>query len=102
MRIEATPPERAVWRVLRAAPFETMHFRRQVAFETRYIADFASHRSKVVVEVDGGSHDHSVEYDLVRDEYFTNRGYRTIRLNNSDVLSRDYDLALVLTGLLGL
>jgi very-short-patch-repair endonuclease len=47
-----TDAERAMWRILKlAAP--GARWRRQVPIQS-YIADFASHRMRLVVEVDGG------------------------------------------------
>jgi very-short-patch-repair endonuclease len=42
MRSAATPAERAMWNILRTLPLAAWHFRRQVAFDDRYIGDFAS------------------------------------------------------------
>ena len=100
MRREATPPERSLWRILRAVPFETLHFRRQVAFGSRYITDFASHRAKVIVEADGRSHDWLEHGDIDRDAWFTGEGWRTVRLSNASILDTDHDTALELTALI--
>jgi very-short-patch-repair endonuclease len=102
MRHTASHPEPAVWRVLRAATFDVLHFRRQVAFGTRYIADFASHRARVIVEVDGRSHDASVEADAARTRWFEAQGYRVVRVTNDDAVDREVDLGRILQVLLGL
>ena len=101
MRRDATPPERALWRVLRAPPFKPLHFRRQVVFEARYIADFASRRARVVVEADGRSHDATLIADIERDRWFAARGYRVIRLSNAEIVNPDADLAATLLAILG-
>lgn len=53
-----------------------------------YIADFAAHSCKIVVEVDGESHDfdESIRKDEARDQWFASRGYRVLRFTNDDVL----------------
>jgi very-short-patch-repair endonuclease len=53
-----------------------------------YIADFVAHSSKLVVEVDGESHDFEsrLRHDLRRDKWFAARGYRVLRFTNDDVL----------------
>ena len=100
LRRLATPPERAVWHVLRAPPFDAFHFRRQVPFGPRYIADFASHRAKVIVEVDGHSHDSTEAADAARTRWFEAEGYRVIRIGNWQAMDRDQDLARLLESLL--
>ena len=102
MRRAATPPERAVWRVLRAPPFDALHFRRQVAFEDRYIADFASHRARVIVEVDGRSHDASELGDVERTRWLEAQGYRVVRVTNVQAMDWEQDLAALLEALIGL
>jgi very-short-patch-repair endonuclease len=101
LRLAATPAERAVWRCLRAPPFAALHFRRQVAFETRYIADFASYRARVIVEVDGWSHRVTDIADAARTAWFETRGYRVVRVANAVALDPDRDLGAVLAALIG-
>ena len=102
MRREATPPERALWRVLRAPPFDTLHFRRQVPFGSRYIADFASHRARIVVEADGRSHDWLAASDEARDRWFEGQGYRVFRLSNSAIVDPNHDVAGTLASWFGI
>lgn len=64
--------------------FPEARFRFQVPFG-HYFADFASHRHRIIVEVDGGQH--SVEADAQRTEFLQNQGYRVIRFWNNDVLA---------------
>jgi len=51
-----------------------------------YFADFICRSAKLVVEVDGPSHDVRVNYDRIRTELMEARGYRVIRFSNMDVL----------------
>jgi len=51
-----------------------------------YMVDFICREHRLIVEVDGGQHADS-EADARRDAYFAERGYRTLRFWNSDVLS---------------
>lgn len=85
LRRDATPAERRLWLGLREA-FPDAHFRRQVPLGP-YFADFASHRCKLVIEVDGDSHAHSGERDAVRTEFLKAQGYRVIRFWNNDVMN---------------
>jgi very-short-patch-repair endonuclease len=89
MRNAPTPCERAVWRILRAAPFDALHFRRQVPFAGRYIADFASHRARVIIEIDGNTHDLASAAETARTAWLTAQGYRVLRFTNTDVAEAD-------------
>jgi very-short-patch-repair endonuclease len=96
------PPQRRLARTMRGAPTEAerklwwhlrhrlrapgSHFRRQVQIG-RYIADFVSHASKLVVEVDGGQHGIQVQADANRTRFFESEGYRVFRFWNNDVLT---------------
>ena len=51
------------------------------------MADFLCFEAKLIIEVDGGQHDAQRVYDLLRTEWFEERGFRVIRFWNSDVLS---------------
>ncbi len=62
------------------------HFRRQVHIGP-YIADFACHASKLIVEVDGGQHADNVAEDQQRTLRFEADGYRVLRYWNNDVLA---------------
>ncbi len=79
-----TPMEARLWAYLRGHRCGGFKFRRQVVLG-RYIADFCCSEVRLVVEVDGLSHNASVERDAVRDEYLALRGYATLRVANTDV-----------------
>jgi cobalamin biosynthesis Mg chelatase CobN len=82
LRNGATPPERVMWSLLRR--FNNIHFRRQVPIG-RYVADFASHHPKLVIELDGHSHAATELYDARRDAFFESLGYRVLRFSNSQL-----------------
>jgi very-short-patch-repair endonuclease len=63
--------------------FPRARFRWQVPIR-HYFADFASHRARLIVEVDGGQH--SEEVDAVRTAHIEAEGYRIVRFWNHDVL----------------
>jgi very-short-patch-repair endonuclease len=87
MRIAPTDAEQKLWWHLRHRLSTTStHFRRQVRIG-RFIADFASHRAKLIIEVDGGQHTQKIEQDLQRTRYFESRGYRVMRYWNNNVLA---------------
>jgi very-short-patch-repair endonuclease len=86
MRAAPTEAERKLWWHLRhRIPLLGTHFRRQVRIGP-YIADFACHARRIVIEVDGGQHDRSVA-DEKRTKVLEASGYRVLRYWNNDVLS---------------
>lgn len=82
LRSDPTDAETAMWNLLRES-FPEARFRRQVPLRS-LVADFASHRAKLVVEVDGGQH--SAEADRDRTALIEAEGYRMVRFWNHDVL----------------
>src|SRR5207247_3648144 len=50
-----------------------------------YVADFASHQLRIVIEVDGGQHSLS-RSDEARTRYLEANGYRVLRFWNNEVL----------------
>ena len=63
------------------------HFRRQAPISP-YIADFACHSARLVIEVDGGQHglDDEAAADARRTLWLEGEGYRVLRFWNPDVL----------------
>ncbi|WP_260598893.1 endonuclease domain-containing protein [Sphingomonas endolithica] len=84
LRREATPAERAIWRLI-------SHYRpaftRQLSIDERYIIDLANRTAKLAIEFDGSQHLDQADYDAERTAYLEARGWRVIRLWNSDVLA---------------
>jgi YD repeat-containing protein len=62
LRKESTLTEEIVWRWLRNRRFGDWKFRRQYPIGP-YIADFYCDALKLVIEIDGETHDYSFEYD---------------------------------------
>ena len=82
LRRNATDAERSMKRLLKEC-FPNARFRFQVPIR-HYIADFASHRAKVVIEIDGGQH--LAAGDADRSALIETEGYRIIRFWNNEVL----------------
>jgi very-short-patch-repair endonuclease len=82
-----TGPERKLWRALRRLRAEGFHLRRQVPFG-RFVLDFASHRERLVIEVEGRSHlePRQRAYDEARTRAIEARGYLVVRYSNDRVL----------------
>ncbi|MBS0530223.1 MAG: endonuclease domain-containing protein [Proteobacteria bacterium] len=84
LRRDLTEAEKKLWQSLRQPPFKQCHFRRQATIG-RYFCDFASHKLKIVIEVDGGQHaDNSA--DETRTACLVSKGYRVLRFWNNEVL----------------
>ena len=83
-----TDAEKKLWWHLRRLPIEESHFRRQASIGP-YFADFASHRYRLVIEVDGSGHGETDQaaYDLARTACLESRGYRVLRFWNNEVLT---------------
>lgn len=63
-----------------------------------YIADFVAHSCKLIVEIDGESHDFEerIQHDERRDAWFESRGYRVLRFTNDDVMKNLEGVALAI------
>ena len=59
-----------------------------------YIADFYCSEKKLVIEIDGWSHDNKYEYDKKRDEYMKSLGIHVLRISDIDV-KRDMENVLI-------
>jgi very-short-patch-repair endonuclease len=96
LRRDPTEAEKAMWRLLRAQ-FADWRFRRQVPLRFA-IADFASHRARLVIEIDGGQHGGAD--DAARDAMIEAEGYRVVRFWNNEVLGNSEGVARTLAGVL--
>ncbi|WP_247524728.1 DUF559 domain-containing protein [Bradyrhizobium sp. 199] len=87
LRREMTRAETLLWRYLKADRLAGLAFRRQTPMGG-YIADFVAHSCKLIVELDGESHDFEerIRHDERRDQWFASRGYRVLRFSNEDMM----------------
>jgi very-short-patch-repair endonuclease len=88
MRSGMTRPERRLWWYLRKRQLDGWRFRRQHPMPP-FIADFACIDARLLIELDGDSH-RDPEADAKRDRLNADRGYRTLRFGNREVM-RDID-----------
>jgi very-short-patch-repair endonuclease len=88
LRQAMTRAETLLWRYLKANRVDGLGFRRQVPFRN-YIADFACLSVKLIVELDGESHDFEERQkaDQNRDAYFVSEGFHVLRFPNEQVMS---------------
>src|SRR3954451_14371420 len=86
LRQAMTRAETLLWRYLKAHRIDGLGFRRQVPFRN-YIADFACLSAKLIVELDGASHDFQDQQkaDARRDDFFSAKGFQVLRFTNQDV-----------------
>jgi very-short-patch-repair endonuclease len=88
LRQAMTRAETLLWRYLKAHHVDHLSFRRQTPIG-RYVLDFVCHRAKLVVELDGETHDFEARHrgDQARDAWLETRGYRVLRFTNAEVLN---------------
>ncbi len=84
LRSNMAPAEVVMWEMLRAGRLNGWKFARQVPIGP-YIADFAARREKLVIEIDGRSHDHTVAHDQRREAFLTGLGYTILHISNAAV-----------------
>jgi very-short-patch-repair endonuclease len=84
LRRNATDVEKLLWQHLRQPPFKEHHFRRQATIGP-YFCDFASHKLKLVIELDGGQHADNPA-DARRTAELESKGYRVLRFWNNEVI----------------
>jgi len=85
LRRDAPVPERVLWGILRDRRLGGMKFRRQHVIEP-YIVDFYCPEVRLIVELDGMSHDNRTDKDKKRTAYLEQKGNRLIRFTNADLL----------------
>jgi len=84
LRREQTPAEKKLWRHLRDRQLGGFKFRRQLAIG-RFVVDFACPTAKLIVEIDGDTHDGREANDAQRTQELAKERYRVTRFTNKDV-----------------
>ena len=92
LRREQTPMERKLWERLRGKQLYGLKFRRQHPID-RFIVDFYCPAHKLVIEIDGRSHDEQLSHDEKRTVWLEKLGYKVIRFTN-DQIGRHCDAVL--------
>ncbi|MBO3698043.1 endonuclease domain-containing protein [Roseivirga sp. E12] len=90
LRKRMTKAEACLWKyVLRARMLEGHQFRRQRPID-RYIADFVCLNLKVIIEVDGLTHEHGevANEDAIRQTRLEALGFTVIRFTDDEVLTQ--------------
>lgn len=94
LRQTMTASEVRLWQGLRGRRLDGFRFRRQHPLG-RYIVDFACLSARLVVEVDGPSHQSpgQVLYDAQRTDWLVAQGWKVLRVDNNAVF-QDFDRVL--------
>jgi very-short-patch-repair endonuclease len=71
---------------LRAKKFYGLQFNRQFALGN-FIVDFICRQLKLIIEIDGSSHQHKTGEDQLRDAELSKLGYQVLRIFESNVLN---------------
>jgi len=96
LRKNSTFPEGRLWNAIRGGRLCGLKFRRQHAIGP-FFADYYCHEQRLVIELDGASHNDQGRYNLDREEYLKPQDLRIIRFTNDQVL---YDLESVVRAIL--
>ncbi len=84
LRNTATLSEKRLWLALKSRKVAGAKFSRQIPIGP-YFADFVCRDLRLIVEIDGPSHDLTWQKDEVRTAYLNAQGYRVIRFSNEVV-----------------
>lgn len=86
LRKTMTIAEKLLWDCLKRNTRD-IKFYRQVPID-RFIVDFYCPRERLIIEVDGGVHEHAdvAESDAFREEFLRNKDLRILRFRNKDIL----------------
>jgi len=96
-RKDPTGAEEKLWAMIRARRYRDAKFRRQHAIGP-YVVDFACVALKLVIEVDGASHDDEEQraFDTERTAFLARSGWRVARIPNAVVFEGGEGLYLML------
>ena len=85
LRKTSTDAEKVLWSQLREKQLGGKRFRRQRPIGN-YIVDFVCLEGRLIVELDGGQHQGSSDYDATRTFELNKLGFSVIRFWNNEVL----------------
>jgi very-short-patch-repair endonuclease len=91
LRKNLTTSEWRMWQHLRGRQMSGWKFRRQAAIG-HYVVDFVCFAARLIVELDGDSHDgeeSQVAYEQKRQAWLEEQGYRVLRLSGRELSEED-------------
>jgi len=83
LRNQSTLSEVLLWNEIKAKKLGFQFFRQKPI--GNYIVDFYCPKLKLIIEIDGSSHNSKQEYDKLRDEYFNEIKLRLLKFLDGDV-----------------
>ena len=86
MRGRMTDAETLLWMLLRNRRIAGAKFRRQHP-AGRYILDYYCVEKKLAIELDGGQHVETADYDQHRDNWLRSQGIHVLRFWNNQILT---------------
>jgi very-short-patch-repair endonuclease len=95
LRRQMTGVECMVWDQLRGRKVCGLKFRRQYSIGP-YVVDFACLAARLIVEVDGPTHDFTTDSDARRERWLESRGYRVLRFTADEILQDPETVALTI------
>jgi very-short-patch-repair endonuclease len=101
-RTNLTPPERALWEIVRGKRLGGFKFVRQ-AVRPPFLPDFAVRSQRFIVELDGDTHgsDAAQAYDARRTVILEDQGWRVLRIPNNEVMTNPEGVARAILLALG-
>ena len=92
LRRRSTRSEQLFWQAVRGRKILGKKFLRQFPIffqymnkKTFFVADFYCHENRLVVEIDGKSHDYQKEYDALRTYIINSLGMEVVRFPNKEI-----------------
>lgn len=87
LRRDLTKAEKIMWSLLQDFNAQGASFRREAPIGF-YIADFALLSKRLVIEVDGDSHETEIgqKHDATRDEFLSGEGFQILRFDNAQII----------------
>jgi Uncharacterized protein conserved in bacteria len=85
LRTHSTPGEIILWdKVLKNKKMHGYQFLRQFSIDN-FIVDFICRKIKLIIEVDGYSHNFKYEKDIQRDEHLAKLGFTVLRFSEDNL-----------------
>jgi very-short-patch-repair endonuclease len=100
LRRDAPPAERKLWEAISAGKLSGHRFTRQFQIGP-YFCDLVCRSAKLIVEIDGFSHNMRVDHDMRRDAFLVQQGFRVLRFTNEDVMTNLEGVVIAISLALG-
>ena len=84
LRENASKQEKLLWNYLQNRRIAGYKFIRQYSID-KYVVDFYCPKAKLVIEIDGSSHDGREDYDKAREEMISSLEINILRFTNDQV-----------------